>query len=528
MTARVTLAELVEVLGPAVLSVVCAPRGLDRPVSAPELLDIADPAPVEPGALLLGIGLAPSQDGLSTAIRRAAAGQAAGLVIKSRGLSLAEVRAVAEQAGLAVLDAAAEMPWPRLQVLCGAVLRFGPASAAGIGPPLATVPTGDLFALANATAALAGGAVAIMDTDHVILAYSSLDGQRIDETRRRGILLRRVPEDALPYHLLAEVWNSQEPVRLARPGDMVRFGLVIRAGPAVLGSIWVAVEDDADLSRCAPALHEAAKLAALHLVRLRRQADADQDRRNAVLGSALDGAGEAAGLELPAHLLALAPPVAADPIQRRLTGSQLVDLAVLAGRAIGIEIAATVARDRLYLLLPGGHAQATIFARQLLDRAGASLRTPARAVLGPAVTTPAQLPAQRADADAALDHLRDNEITGLVELDSVRTQLVLHRLATLVRARPDLRTGLAERIRDHDERGGADYARTLLTYLRAAGDISAVAETLHLHQNTVRQRLRRAEELFELNLADPELRLTLWLELAADLPPGRGRETHTE
>ncbi|GAA2805288.1 PucR family transcriptional regulator [Crossiella cryophila] len=522
-TARITLAELVDLLGPALAGVVCAPHGLDHPVGTPELLDTTDPAPVEPGALLLGIGLVPGQLRLTTAIQRAAAGPAAALVIKSRGHSVDTVRAAGELAGLAVLDAAAELPWPRLQLLCATVLRSDPSASGPVPPliaPLVTVPTGDLFALANATAALVGGAVAIMDTDHVVLAYSSLAGQRIDETRRRGILLRRVPEDALPYHLLAEVWNSQEPVRVARPGDMVRLGLVIRAGPEVLGSLWMLVEDEVDPAACAPALHQAAHLAALHLLQLRRHADADQDRRNAALRTALDSAEHATGLDLPAHLLALAPPAEAEPTQRRLTGSHLLDLAVLAGRAFGIEVAATLAQDRLYLLLPGGEperAQAVIFAGQLLERARASLRGPCRAVLGALITTPAELCAQRADADAALTHLHRTGTTGLAELDGLRTEIVLRRVTDLVASRPELRTGLAERIRAHDERGGTEYGHTLLTYLRASGDISATAETLHVHQNTVRQRLRRAGELFGIDLGHPGVRLALWLELTAAL-----------
>jgi hypothetical protein len=55
----------------------------------------------------------------------------------------------------------------------------------------------ELFALANAVAAVIGGSVAIEDLDHRVLAYSSIPGQRIDDLRRRGILERRVPRAAL-------------------------------------------------------------------------------------------------------------------------------------------------------------------------------------------------------------------------------------------------------------------------------------------------------------------------------------------
>jgi DNA-binding PucR family transcriptional regulator len=38
---------------------------------------------------------------------------------------------------------------------------------------------------------------------------------------------------------------------------------------------------------------------------------------------------------------------------------------------------------------------------------------------------------------------------------------------------------------------------------------------LHAHHNTIRYRLSRAEQLFELDMNDPQQRLWLWLRLEA-------------
>ena len=43
---------------------------------------------------------------------------------------------------------------------------------------------GDLFALANAVATTVGGATAIVDSRQSVIAYSAVEGQPIDETRR--------------------------------------------------------------------------------------------------------------------------------------------------------------------------------------------------------------------------------------------------------------------------------------------------------------------------------------------------------
>jgi DNA-binding PucR family transcriptional regulator len=63
-----------------------------------------------------------------------------------------------------------------------------------------------------------------------------------------------------------------------------------------------------------------------------------------------------------------------------------------------------------------------------------------------------------------------------------------------------------------DERH-ADLRRTLDEYIRAHGSQSSVSKSLYLHRNTVRQRLRRIEELTGADLDHPEQRLMLQLAL---------------
>ncbi|WP_338133573.1 helix-turn-helix domain-containing protein [Streptomyces caniscabiei] len=51
--------------------------------------------------------------------------------------------------------------------------------------------------------------------------------------------------------------------------------------------------------------------------------------------------------------------------------------------------------------------------------------------------------------------------------------------------------------------------------MRHFGDVAAASDELHIHQNTLRLRLRRAEQLFGLSLADPTRRLLVTRELTA-------------
>jgi len=69
------------------------------------------------------------------------------------------------------------------------------------------------------------------------------------------------------------------------------------------------------------------------------------------------------------------------------------------------------------------------------------------------------------------------------------------------------------RLVDYDEKHGRELIPTLQTYLACCGNYSRAAERLALHRNTLSYRLRRIEELTNLDLDDAENRLCLQLAL---------------
>ena len=56
------------------------------------------------------------------------------------------------------------------------------------------------------------------------------------------------------------------------------------------------------------------------------------------------------------------------------------------------------------------------------------------------------------------------------------------------------------RLAEYDEQRGSQLVLTLEEFLRRHGNISATSETLFVHPNTLRQRLRRIGELSGLDL----------------------------
>jgi len=91
--------------------------------------------------------------------------------------------------------------------------------------------------------------------------------------------------------------------------------------------------------------------------------------------------------------------------------------------------------------------------------------------------------------------------------------LTLLELAQVFRDTPRLLSQQAIRVLEFDAHSATEYAKTLRTYLDCSRDSAATAARLSLHQNTLRYRLRRANELFGIDLDNPDDTLTLWLSL---------------
>jgi DNA-binding PucR family transcriptional regulator len=98
-----------------------------------------------------------------------------------------------------------------------------------------------------------------------------------------------------------------------------------------------------------------------------------------------------------------------------------------------------------------------------------------------------------------------------------------------------LRVPRGERVRDrhadalrvlaeHDRRRNAQLLHTLEEFLRQRGHVGATAQALYVHPNTLRQRLRRIEELTGLDARDADwllLEVALKLQRLEEVyPPG--------
>lgn len=525
-----TLGAVVDALGPGVLRVLVAPRGLDVTIGEPVVHDPVGEPQASRHDVVLAVGVEAHRRSAVDVVTRYGELGATAVLLRADGPLPAALLTAADNAGVALLAAPQDAAWGQLVGLVrgarSASLQRRSAGAAG--------PLGDLFALADAVASLVGGATTVEDEHHVVLAYSTAVDLPVDAARRATILGRRVPTEWITrLHELGvfrRLWSSDAVQRIDLEDAEPRLAVAVRAGGELLGSLWVVQGDKPFGPDAEGALAEAAQLAALHLLRARSDEDLERRRAGEQLRSVLDGRlpatvlAEELGLRAddPVLLLGLettggdAQPGAVPALERA------VDLLVLSCRAFRRPVVAGTLGRTAYAVLAArstgedGAAEARQVATQLGTRLGSGLREEVRVVTVDVPDGLVGLVASRHEADLALRVLRQRGGGGSpqhVHVEEVRAGAVLLQLRDLAAGRPGLTAGRARLLHASDRERATSYVPTLRAFLDAFGDVRVAADRVGVHPNTFRYRLRRLAELAHLDLDDPVERLVVQLQL---------------
>ena len=559
-----TLAQVLRQTGPGVLDVAVAPRGTDVPVSDVVLHDPGDAldgSRTAPGLVLLAVGLETTSREAAEVLRAAGRAGATAVVMRcvERGVRPALAEAAA-QAGTALLTRAPGTGWTDVLGCLRNALAQSTGTSAGPGPgsgpdaeAVDGLRLGDLSGLANTVADLVGGAITIEDPRSRVLAYSRMDREP-DPMRRLTILGQQVPrwrvEELRESGFFRALWSTDGVVRRPAEGPYAgRLAVAVRHGGEVLGSIWAAA-DGAPLSEEAEAaLRTAARAAVPHLVHHRAWGREAARRREEAVRTLLAGdtdvepAARLLGLE-PARSYAvvvaeahdlrsfdatarhadgdgtLAPP--ADAAEQRV-------LDVLALEAAAHAPGRVTARSgrRLFVLVPTAEDAAEPV-RRLVATARAVPRTVVFAGAGPVATGLTGVPGSREAAELVVRVLRERAAAapagsrasaGALHDEVVPASVLLRVLDHLEPLWRDL-SGPVHAMLAHDRAHGSEYGTSAAAYLQALGDTGKAADRLNIHANTLRYRLRRARELFGVDLGDADGRLLadIGLRLAGRMP----------
>lgn len=435
-TAEVTLRHVLDNLGSGIAHVIVAPKDLDVPVGEPVIFDPVEEPDFDPEAIVLAVGRPPDTTSARDLIVHAADAGAGMVVFKMHGRPCEWV-AEAERRGMALISVADEMSWSTLHSLLSLAVPSWRRSATL--PRMASVPLGDLFALANAIAAMVGGAVTIEDPRARVLAYSNIEGQTIDEARQKTILGRQVPDMPGVRALYRRLWASDGVIRadvIEGLEVMPRLAIPVRVGGETIGSVWV-VEGSTRLGKEAKkAVAEAARVAALHMIHVRASRDIDRQVRGDLLRSLLEGRGDASsaaatlGIDPMSRLAVMAfqlpPPPAA---QEELHRERLVDLVAMYSEAFRLDAACVALGRRVYAVVPLGkraeREPMMRLAREIVLHAEATLRVKLRAAVSLAARSITDIPDARVEVDRILRVLamtpRNEGVCSIEDVQSKRS-----------------------------------------------------------------------------------------------------------
>lgn len=363
---------------------------------------------------------------------------------------------------------------------------------------------------------------------HALLTATALRGEGVAgvATALAELLDRPVLIDDVYGAPLTEIdWPTDDPAAAEVAAD-------VTLGGEVVARVRVAATHGELSPLDMRAVEHATVVTALELMRARTAAEVEQRLRGSLVADLLstDGADMAALLDRARRLgwdlsgeqtliavRSLGPPVAGD----RTAAERL--LAAADGFAATVTprpLAAVYRGDLVLIAAPsaGGSTGAAAVARRLVDhltQSGATGRvvagvTPAAA----AVELPDLLQTLRGALDLAADSPSDATST-VIDLRDVAIDHLLLQLDDPQRLRDYARTVLGPAI-DYDREHGSELLRTARVLLERDLDRRSAAETLHLHPNTVAQRMRRLEALTGLRPSRPRdlLQLTSALMVA--------------
>lgn len=520
---QVTLVRVLEALETTLLTVVCGTVSPERTVEAIVIHDPRDEPDAPRNSLVMGIGVDDP-----ALVRRllpllAQAGVSA-LVVRAPFAADDDLRAEAETTGVVVLSLNPGTTWAHLAGMLRSLMTPGdPDDARPV--TFGGILAGDLFAVADAIAALLESPVTIEDRNAQLLAFSNGPASQ----RTPGIRARPLPaQDVRALEesgTLAQITRSEWPVevRIGSDDEEVRTAIAVRAGDEVLGTIWAEGVLTAERSA---ALHDAAKLVAMHMVWQRTDADVERRLRAELLRTALGGGPAAAeavhrlGLrEEPCIVLAL---TLHDPAAEQLSHAHLAAERKRVADAFAVHLSFAHPRsvsglvgDIAYGVLPlaadadDEGDSAVRVATEFLTRMRSALR-PLIGV-GIVVDETALLPRSRASADRALRVLRAGIVHRQVaRLDEVHAEALLLELAGPAR---DIPSGPLARLLAYDEAHGSSLTETLEAWLDAFGDVAVAAAAKFVHPNTFRYRLRRVAEVGRIDLDDPNARFGAMMQL---------------
>lgn len=510
------LSDLASLVDPHLIAVDALPAGSS--VRARDV-SIYDPTePVEAGTIVLAVGVEIDSPQASELVRTAARRGSAAVVFRTDSPTSAF-----GEADIAVFRAQPTSTWTQLMVLLRALVCLNTA----VMDPSALVAN-SMDGLADVVAAMVGGSVVVYDRAHQVIGYALL-GHEIDDVRRVSICGQRTPEEWVTR--FTEDDSAYETFRC--PGAVIRVDgyeslrtrlrIAVESDGEILGELSVAEGNSPLDERAEEALKVAANLAAPLLLRYMRAAQGDRVRQHRLLLSILHDSEAAVkhapelGLRLREKWLLIGfrldPSDAADERAQEIVNER-------AARLLSMQLSfgqttPNVIFDRqiFYVLLPASvdavHALLPSRLKETLEQL-AQIGMVGYAAVGSVTNDLRAIPAARVEVDRLLRIGLQNQLMhSVLTIDDIWAELSMLTINDALSGDIDRACPPLAKLSTYDREHGSDLVSTLAAFMDDFGSVSAAAERLFIHQNTLRHRLQRIVEISGIDFASPAQRLVV-------------------
>ncbi|GED68872.1 transcriptional activator AdeR [Brevibacillus reuszeri] len=388
----------------------------------------------------------------------------------------------------------------------------------------------DMDELADVIGDLLQNPITVEDADHKLIAYSS-HGDSTDQARWSTIMGRRVPEKVLTRlwkdGVFQELLTQDDPVHIPAKDEIglgKRVAIAIRRGNDVLGYIWAQevnrpiTRDDDEI------LRQAAKAAVSRLIQRQGKRKAEEQRRKEFLWELLLGNHQSEAIIRQK----------AESLQMHLPPSYLICIIEAAGLRLDQYLYPLLMRDKLFWVVDGSQIilliglteakkeKSNVLIRkveQFLSDSLGKLETHVSegqviAGYGRGYKTYMEIVKsyQEALQVVKIKKLFPREIAGIHGYQ----ELGIYRYLLKCKQWDEEQGYENERIellKQYDRDNQTAMQETLETFLDAAGKVNVTAQRLHIHINTLSYRLRRIEEIMQVDLENMNQRASLYLEL---------------
>lgn len=518
---RLTVHSLVELLGSRSIRVLNTPANTDTVITGTELGDVSEALPEVAGTLAFVVsGAALPTPVLRDVAERATAYGYAAIAMKLTDERREELRVIAEEAGITLLEVAEHVSWRFLEATIAGLLGEQNLLAS-TSPHPGFEP---LFSLVNSVAERFGGSVVVEDLSRNILAYSSIPGQRIDRLRTEGILTRRTPDSPVNDDQYRMLLRSNEVIQFADVGDEVaRIAIAIRAGSVPLGTLWAIDGRPKPGTRLTKEeskfVANTAETAATHMLDNLRIQEANQKPRETMFRRLLQGT-DVIGTELAELGFSSERGVTICAFTHPHSTQSAITLAQLKytvakhyssyrDEAIAVSLGGTV-----YVLLgTSDRSEVHTLAERVLPLVDRAVGEGARAALTDSILHAAAAAESKHELDEILRCVTELSEPRVLEYTDAQSHILLNNISDLIMAQPRLQNPALAAVQLSSVPSDVELVHTLETWCSTFGNVARSAELLSIHENTVRYRLKRAAELHGLDLHSPDGLLATWLQL---------------